>query len=99
MMDLEKLVKKVDADTAKAFVQAARHVIDAMMIEAKRVQQTQTPGARDYRAAGLSREAPPAGWLSAAELDGTTQRLAEAMAAEKWAEGVLLVLRWVSALA
>lgn len=92
-MDLKTLLRHVDATTARAFIAAARHVIDAMLIEAQRIRQTQTPGAQDYDAAGLPRESAPGGWLSHEELRGTAQKMAEAVAAEKWTDGLVFAIR------
>ena len=97
-MNIETLVERIDSGTARAFVTAARHVIDALLIEAERVQQTQTPTPRDYNAADMPRNTPVGGWLSHEELRGTAQRLAEAMAAEKWTEGVVFAARLFNAL-
>lgn len=96
-MDLKTVVEKLDARTAQAFVTAARHVIDAMLIEGQRVRQTQTPGEVDYASAELSREAAPDGWLSHEELRGTVQKMGEAIAAEKWTDGVLFAIKALSA--
>jgi hypothetical protein len=87
----------LDARTAQAFVTAARHVIDAMLIEGQRVRQTQTPAAVDYGSAELSREAAPGGWMAHEELRGTVQKLGEAIAAEKWTDGVLFAIKALSA--
>jgi len=95
---LTKLANAIDAQTAQAFVTAARHVIDALLIEAARVDQTCTPEPRDYESATLSRAAPPGGWLSHAEMRETAQRLGEAIAAEKWTDGVVLALRLLAQL-
>jgi len=92
-MDLMKLMRAIDAETARAFVVAGRHVIDAMLIEAARVEQARTPRVRDYASAALPREAPPGGWLSHDELRRTAQQLGEAIAAEKWVEGVTCTIR------
>ena len=97
-MDLQTIVDRIDASTARAFVTAARHVIDAMLIEAERVRQTQTPGARDYDTASLPRETPAGGWLSHDELRQTTQKMSEAIATEKWKDGMLLMLRILAGL-
>ena len=78
--------QRIDQDTARTFVQAARHVIDALLIEAARVQQTQTPPERDYNDAALSREAPAGGWLSNDELRQSAQQMAEAGAFATCAE-------------
>lgn len=91
-------MKHLDAGTARAFVTAARHVIDALLIEAARVQQTQTPGATDYASADVSREAPGGGWISDAELRGVTQRMTEAVAAEKWVEGAVFAVQAIALL-
>lgn len=92
-MNLIELANQLDVGTAKAFVQAARNVIDAMMIEARRVQQTQTPGTKSYATAELSRAAPPGGWISPTELAATQQRMLEAISAEKWADGFIAAMR------
>ncbi len=92
-MRIDELLKAIDAETARAFVQAARSVIDAMLIEAARIEETQTPAVIDYEHAALSREAPAGGWISHAELRRTTQQMAEAMAAEKWVDGMLAAIR------
>jgi hypothetical protein len=92
-MDLTKLARAVDAETARAFVTAARHVIDALLIESARAEQTRTPAERDYESATLSRTAPAGGWLAHGELRQTAQRLAEAIAAEKWTDGMMFALR------
>lgn len=92
-MNIETLVKHIDAGTARAFVTAARHVLEALLIEAERIGETQTPTARDYDSAELPRSAPAGGWLSTEELRGTAQRLAEAVAAEKWTDGLICAIR------
>ena len=95
-MKLQTLLAQVDSRTAQTFVSAARHVIDAMLIEAARVEQTATPKRTDYENAALSRETAPGGWLSHEALRETSQRLAEAIAGEKWTEGMLTSIRLLS---
>ncbi len=95
-MQLQTLFRQVDAETARAFVVAARQVIDAMLIEARRIEQTRTPTPRNYDDAGLPREAPPGGWISHSELRRVTQEMAEAIAAERWCDGVLAAVRLLS---
>jgi len=92
-MTLEQTLRQVNPDTARAFVTAARNIIDALLIEAHRIQQVQTPAPRDYAAGGLPRTAPPGGWIADDELRTATQRMSEALAMEKWTEGVLAALR------
>ncbi|MFO0840509.1 MAG: hypothetical protein U1D55_18535 [Phycisphaerae bacterium] len=97
-MTFSEAVRSIDASTARAFVTAARHVIDALLIDAGRVRQTQPPGSRDYQAADLAREAPGGGWISDDELRGACQRMSEAMAAEKWTEGLVFAVQALSML-
>ncbi len=97
-MSVSQVVQAIDAETARSFVVAARHVIDALLIEGQRVRQTRTPAPRDYASAGLDRSAPGGGWIGDDELRATSQRLTEAIAAEKWTEGVLFAIRALSAL-
>ena len=92
-MDIIELVKRVNPETARAFVNAARHVIDALLIEGQRVRQAQTPERRVYYEAELPRRTPAGGWLSHEELRETAQRLAEAIALEKWTDGLALALK------
>lgn len=92
-MNLAAIAARLDAETARVFVRAARHVIDAMLIEAECVRQTQTPRQKSYDHAQLDRSAPAGGWVSHDELRGTAQRLAEAIAAEKWVDGFLLAMQ------
>lgn len=92
-MNLQTLLRNVDAETARAFISATRHVIDALLFEMARVGETRTPGTKDYENAELSRTTPAGGWLSHEELRQTTQKMAEAVAAEKWADGVAFAIQ------
>ena len=93
-MDWIAGLKRLDAESARAFVQGARNVIDALMVEARRpTPAAAPPGDRDYASAGLSRTAPPCGWLSSTEVDRVHQQMVEAMAAEKWVEGAVFAVR------
>ena len=95
-MDLKTLLMNIDGETAKAFVSAASNVIDAMLFETARVGEMLTPTGRDYETAELSRGVPVGGWLSHEELRRTVQQMSEAVAAEKWAEGVEFAVRLLS---
>jgi hypothetical protein len=97
-MDWRTVIQNIDAGTARAFVSAARHLIDALLIEAERSRATQTPAARDYESATLARTAPPDGWLSPDALRATAQRMSEALTAEKWMDGFLAALKALGAL-
>jgi hypothetical protein len=88
-VDLEGLLKQIDAA-------AARHVIDAMLIEGERVKETQTPEPRDYEQATLGRGAPAGGWLSHEELRDTSRRMAEAIAVENWTAGLICAVKLLS---
>ncbi len=92
-MGWEQVVQRVDAASAQAFVRAARRVIDAMLIEAEEVRATQTPTRIDYRTAELSRAAPSGGWISTGELKRTSQLMSEAIATERWTDGVIAAVR------
>jgi hypothetical protein len=92
-MEWQSLVKNIDGETARAFVTAARHIIDALMVEAERVRETRGPGGRNYNADGLPRASAPGGWLPHDELRATARRMAEAIAAEKWIDGVVATLQ------
>jgi hypothetical protein len=95
-VDWQSLVKGIDGEAARAFVTAARHVIDALLIEADRQRQAQAPPERDYNDTKLSRETAPGGWLSHDELRAAVRRMSEAIAAEKWTDGVVATLRVIA---
>ncbi|MBL8878140.1 MAG: hypothetical protein JNG88_03380 [Phycisphaerales bacterium] len=97
-MDFETMVRQLNPATARAFVQATRNVIDALMIEGARVREVQGPQSRDYEHAGLSRETPPGGWIASEELRSTAQRMNEAISLEKWTEGFIFAVRLMSML-
>jgi len=97
-MDLKTLLDQIDTNTARALVEAVGRVFDALVIESERIQQTQTPPQRDYNTEALSRTAPGGGWISDSELRHTAQRISEAIAQEKWTEGLLTAVRWMQAL-
>lgn len=97
-MDFGTIVRQLDPATARAFVQATRNVIDALMIEGARVREAQGPQPRDYGRAEFSRSVPPGGWIASEELRGVVQRMNEAIAFEKWTEGVLFAIRAMSML-
>ncbi len=92
-MDWQTALQRIDPAAAQAFVRAARAVIDALLIEGERVRQTQTPAARDYETAELSRETPAGGWLGHEELRAAAQQMAEAIATEKWLDGVIFAVK------
>jgi hypothetical protein len=46
----------------------------------------------------LRRDAPGGGWLSEEELRETSQKMMEAVALEKWTDGVIFAVRALSAL-
>jgi len=97
-MDLASIAKQVDASAAQAFVSAAMHVLQAAMVEAERARPELPPGQRDYEHATLSRETPAGGWISHGELRRATQQISEAIAAEKWAEGLVFALQAIAML-
>lgn len=97
-MDLVDVVKRLDGPTARAFVEPARNVVAALLIEAEQVQAQQTPPPHDYRSAELSRESPAGGWLAPSELRRMAQELAEAVAAERWVDGFVTAVRVLSGL-
>lgn len=92
-MQLENLLRGIDARTAQAFVTAAWNLFEALAVQAEQVQAARTPAPRDYRSAGLDRSTPPGGWLAAGELRQTGRRIAEAIATERWLDGALLAIR------
>ena len=63
-----------------------------MLLEAARVEETQTAGVRDYEGVALPRATPAGGWLSHEELRRTAQAMAEAIALEKWADAIALAI-------
>jgi hypothetical protein len=92
-MDIASLAKQIEPETARAFVSAARHVIDAAMLEAERVNRAMTPPARDYASSTLDRSTPAGGWITPEELREAARQVGEAMADERWNEGIGAVLK------
>lgn len=92
-MDVRRLLRDVDVETVRAFVNAARRVIDAMLIEKNRIAETRTPAPRDYESATSARETPSGGWISQDELRQTARELAEAIAVENWVDGAASAIR------
>ena len=92
-MSLQQILNSIDVNVAREFVKAAKKVIDAMLLETARATTEPPPGVKNYDTAGFSREAPAGGWISDGELRRTTQLMSEAIAAEKWTDGVLLAVR------
>lgn len=97
-MDWLNALRQITPETARTFVEAARNVVDALLIDSQQVRELQTPPPMDYTTAGLSREAPPGGWISDAQLQRTLQCMNEAIAAEKWLDGMLFAVRALSRL-
>jgi len=97
-MDINTLLAGIDENAARALAEALGRVFDALVIESERIQQTQTPPQRDYNTAALSREAPGGGWISDSELRRASQDISEAIAQEKWTEGLMTAVRWLRAL-
>jgi hypothetical protein len=97
-MEFRTIVQQLNPATARAFVQATRNVIDALMIEGARVREARGPEPRDYEQAGFSRAAPPGGWIAPEELRGVLQKMNEAISLEKWTEGFLFAVRAMSML-
>lgn len=91
-MDWKSIVGQIDAPTARSFVTATRNVIDALMIEGQRVRQASAPTQRDYASATLDRSAPGGGWQADEELRAAAQRMSEAIAAERWVDGVMFAV-------
>ena len=92
-MGIEQLLQGIDAEAARQFVQATQNVLDAMLLESAKAGTQAEPEVRDYRNASLARGGPKGGWLSHEELRATTQKMAEAIAAEKWVDGMLVAIR------
>jgi hypothetical protein len=91
-MDWSKLMERMDPAVVTQFVRAGRHVIQAMLYESERMRATQTPGEVDYNEAALARAAPERGWLTHDELRTGAMKLDEAVAAERWLDGMRLTL-------
>ncbi len=95
-MDFRRMLEQIDPVAARAFIRAARNVVDALLIEAARAAPASAPTERDYAAAQLDRSAPAGGWLSAEEVRGSVQRMNEALALEKWTDGLIAAFRALS---
>ena len=94
-MELKQLIGAIDARTAQSFVSATRRLLEVLLVEGQRVSAAQVPGKRDYNTTEIDRGGPASGWLSRDELRAASTEMAEAIAAEKWTEGVMVALRAV----
>ena len=92
-MDLPELFRGVDVQTAREFVNSARRVVDALLIESERVEKEKGVSRRDYNTTDLDRSDPASGWISHSELRDTARRMSEAIAREKWTEGLFFALK------
>jgi hypothetical protein len=90
------IASQIDESTAKSFVSAAWNVIQAAMVVRQQALAAETPGQTDYETAQLDRSTPAGGWLTDETLHSYTQRISEAIAAEKWEQGALFVLQFLA---
>jgi len=97
-MNLTALLSSVRPETARAFVTAAWSILQALRVELEQSAERRTPPVRNYNERELSRTAPAGGWLTDEELCQTVDALAEAIAAEKWTDGLITTLKVLSAL-
>lgn len=81
------LAHSLEPAVLRRFVHAVRNVVDAMLIQAPPPRPAPPPGMRDYNAAPLVNGAPDGGWIDVSELQITSQRMNEAIAAERWVDG------------
>lgn len=97
-MQIKPLISRIDPEAARALVESAGRVFDALVIESERIQEEPGPALRDYPSAELSREAPQGGWISDSALRRAAQDISEAIAKEKWTEGFITAVRWMRVL-
>lgn len=92
-MQVAKVAEKLDADVLKQFVVGVQKVIEALLIEQEHVGSQPGPVPVDYNTAGLPRAEPPGGWIGTGELRAASQKMSEAIAAEKWVEGFVFAVQ------
>lgn len=88
--DLAKLIaSKIDVDTAKTFVKAAKAVVDATLIVAQE-SRPEAPSIGAYPSGELTvpTTAPIGGWLSRSDVHNYAKAMTEALRVENWVEGV-----------
>ncbi|MFO0971844.1 MAG: hypothetical protein U1A27_00180 [Phycisphaerae bacterium] len=91
---IRQLLARVTPETAKALVHATRTVLDAIGAEQSRIAASAAPpGGVDYAAAGHDRTSPAGGWITPDELRERGQAMSEAIAAEKWIDGVVAAIQ------
>ena len=100
--DLSKIklfTDQLDPATIKSFLVAAKNVADQLVVQVKQAKSTSTPGPTNYLDpnGGLDRSAPEGGWLTPETLQNYSQRMTEALTAEKWEEGFVACLALLSA--
>lgn len=94
----QAVLASMTPENVRAFVEAARNVIQACMVELEKVSAIQTPKPTDYTTAELNASAPPGGWITDTELRNTVQKMNEAIAAERWVDGALFVIKAIAVL-
>jgi hypothetical protein len=97
-MNLTTLANSIYQTTDLDFVASVKLMIDTMLIQPARAEPAQPPQPRDYNTATFGNLAspgatPPGGWISDNELRSASQRMNEAIAAEKWTEGFVAAMQ------
>ena len=90
---LNAILPKLTPQVMQNFVHAARTFIDSVAVEAAAVAAKETPGATDYRTANHDRSPPTGGWIDFDEVRQKSKQMTEAIAAEKFADGVITTLQ------
>jgi len=82
-------------EQARQFVLTVQRWIEAGLLPPTKVGAGPVPGRVDYGTAKIGSVAPAGGWLSDAEVKSVAQGMTEAIAAEKWFDGVKFAVQLV----
>lgn len=96
--ELAKLIaSKLDVDTAKVFVKAAKAVIDATLIVAQE-SKPERPNIGGYQMSDplVTVTEPLHGWLSRADVHNYSKSMSEAIKVENWTDGFIAALMLLS---
>ncbi len=82
-------------EQARQFVLTVQRWIELGLLPPTKVGAGPVPGRVDYGTAKIGSVAPAGGWLSDAEVKSAAQGMTEAIAAEKWFDGVKFAVQLV----
>lgn len=99
-MDFQTILKQINPETAKVFIDATFDVVNAFLLKAEENETAVPPSNVDYNAPhrGLKNDAPAGGWISDAEVRATLRKQVESMKVANWMDGFLTAIKLLVAI-